>query len=115
MWVSAVIFGLTAWSIPGIMASFCGDILGPQNATTILGLITLFFSLGSIMGPASGGYIKEVSTSFAGAFYLAAFFALTGALLSFSMWKKTISPAISNPEKAADNSRTLLSPVDLLE
>lgn len=88
MWVSAVIFGLTAWSIPGIMASYCGDLLGPRNATTLLGLVTLIFSIGSIIGPSSGGFIKEISSSFASAFYLAAFFAVLGGMLSFMQQKK---------------------------
>ncbi|MFZ5649239.1 MAG: MFS transporter [Bacillota bacterium] len=82
LWVSAIIYGLTAWSIPGIVASYCGDLLGPKNAPAALGLVTLFFGIGQVLGPASAGYIKEISQSFKGAFLLAAVLALTGALLS---------------------------------
>ncbi len=87
IWSSAIIFGLTAWSIPGIMASYCGDLLGPKNAISSLGFVTLLFSIGSILGPISAGYIKEISSSFSGAFYLAAILALLGGMLSFAQIK----------------------------
>jgi MFS family permease len=87
IWSSAIIFGLTAWSIPGIMASYCGDLLGPKNATSSLGFVTLLFSVGSILGPISAGYIKDISGSFSGAFYLAAMLALLGGMLSFAQIK----------------------------
>ncbi len=89
IWLSAIIFGLTAWSVPGIMASYCGDLLGPKNATGTLGLITLFFSIGSVLGPSTAGYIKELSSSFAAAFYLAAGLALMGSIFSFSQYKNS--------------------------
>ena len=91
MWLSAIIFGLTAWSIPGIMASYCGDLLGPKNATSSLGFVTLLFSIGSIFGPISAGYIKEISSSFSGAFLLAAILALLGCMLSFAQIKNSLS------------------------
>jgi MFS family permease len=84
VWISAVIYGLTAWSIPGIVASFCGDLVGPKNAPSTLGLVTLFFGIGQVLGPTCAGYIKELSQSFSGSFYLAALLALLGAVLSVS-------------------------------
>ena len=44
--LSAVLFGITAWSIPAIMAATCGDLLGPRLAPAGLGFITLFFGIG---------------------------------------------------------------------
>jgi len=85
LWLSAVIYGLTAWSIPGIVASYCGDLVGPRNAPATLGLVTLFFGVGQVLGPTCAGYIKELSHSFGGAFYLAALLALAGAVLS--LWR----------------------------
>jgi len=84
VWISAVIYGLTAWSIPGLMASYCGDLVGPKNAPAALGLVTFFFGIGQVLGPAIAGYIKEFSRSFGGAFYLAAMLAMTGAALSIA-------------------------------
>lgn len=81
VWFSAVIYGLTAWSIPGIVASYCGDLVGPKNAPATLGLVTFFLGIGQVLAPACAGYIKELSYSFNGAFYLAALVALIGAVL----------------------------------
>ncbi|MCL6611398.1 MAG: YbfB/YjiJ family MFS transporter [Peptococcaceae bacterium] len=94
VWISAVIYGLTAWSIPGLVASYCGDLVGPKNAPAALGLVTFFFGIGSVLGPACAGYIKELSRSFGGAFYLAALIALTGAFLSL-LRGRTHGPASS--------------------
>ena len=79
-WVSAVLFGLTAWSIPAIMAAACGDVLGARMAPAALGFITLFFGLGQAAGPSVAGAMADRSGSFAGAFLLAAGVALLGAV-----------------------------------
>src|SRR4030042_5962230 len=55
--LSAVIFGLTAWSIPTIMAAAAGDYVGSKLAPAGLGFITLFFGIGQALGPAVGGYL----------------------------------------------------------
>ena len=55
-YLSALIFGLTAWSIPTIMAATAGDYVGPRLAPAGLGFITLFFGIGQALGPAVGGY-----------------------------------------------------------
>jgi sugar phosphate permease len=41
-YLSAIMFGLTAWSIPTIMAAAAGDFVGPRLAPAGLGFITLF-------------------------------------------------------------------------
>ena len=53
--LSAVLFGLSAWSIPAIMAATCGDVLGPRLAPAALGFITFFFGVGQPLGRASQG------------------------------------------------------------
>ncbi|MHB8156186.1 MAG: MFS transporter [Desulfocucumaceae bacterium] len=80
--VSAIMYGLTAWSIPGIVASYCGDLVGPKNAPATLGLVTIFMGVGQVLAPTCASYIKEISFSYSGAFYLAAFLAGAGAALS---------------------------------
>ncbi len=86
IWVSAILFGLTAWSIPGIVASFCGDLVGPKNAPAALGLVTFFFGFGQVLGPISAGYIKQLTLSFSGAFYLSALLACLGGVLA--LWTR---------------------------
>jgi MFS family permease len=78
--LSAVLFGLSAWSIPAIMAAACGDMLGPTLAPAALGFITLFFGIGQVVGPSVAGAVADAAQSFAPAFLIAAGAALLGAL-----------------------------------
>ena len=82
LWLPALMYGLTAWSIPGLAASCCGDLSDAKRAPAVLGMITFVFGLGQVLGPISAGFIRELTGSFAGAFILAAAMAVTGALFS---------------------------------
>ena len=89
-YLSAVLFGLTAWSIPTIMAAAAGDFVGPRLAPAGLGFITLFFGIGQAFGPALGGYLADVSGSFTLPFLIAGVISLVGMVLSFYLKKPTI-------------------------
>ena len=78
--LSAVLFGLAAWSIPGIMAATCGDLLGPRLAPAALGFITLFFGMGQAAGPFVAGAMADAANSFWPALWLCAGVALLGAV-----------------------------------
>jgi MFS family permease len=78
--ISAILFGLTAWSIPAIMAAACGDVLGPRLAPAALGFVTLFFGIGQAIGPFVAGRMADGSGSFSGAFLLAAAVAVLGGI-----------------------------------
>jgi sugar phosphate permease len=80
--VSALLFGITAWSIPAIMAAACGDQLGSKMAPAALGFITLFFGIGQALGPTIAGGIADVKGTFAPAFLLAMAVAWSGAIAS---------------------------------
>ncbi|HUL32218.1 MAG TPA: MFS transporter [Thermodesulfobacteriota bacterium] len=86
-YLSAIIFGLTAWSIPTIMAAAAGDYLGSKLAPAGLGFITLFFGVGQALGPAVGGYLADASRSFLIPFLLASGVSLGGMFLSFCLKK----------------------------
>ena len=77
---SAILFGLSAWSVPAIMAATCGDVLGSRMAPAALGFVTLFFGIGQALGPVVAGFMADVTGSFASAFLLAAGVASAGAL-----------------------------------
>ena len=77
--LSAILYGLTAWSIPAIMAATCGDVLGPRMAPAALGFITLFFGIGQAIAPSVAGAIADAVGSFVPALLLAAVVALVGA------------------------------------
>jgi sugar phosphate permease len=80
--LSAILFGLTAWSIPTIMAAAAGDFVGPNLAPAGLGFITVFFGIGQAIGPALGGYLRDVTQTFTVPFLVAAGMSLLGMLSS---------------------------------
>lgn len=84
-YVSAVLFGFTAWSIPTIMAATAGDYVGPRLAPAGLGFVTLFFGIGQALGPWIGGYLADVTRSFTGSFLLAVGVSLLGAVMSLGL------------------------------
>ena len=86
-YLSAVLFGFTAWSIPTIMAAAAGDFVGPRLAPAGLGFITLFFGIGQAMGPALGGYIADQTQSFTVPFLVAGGISLLGMVFSLFLKK----------------------------
>jgi MFS family permease len=88
--LSAILFGLSAWSIPAVMAATCGDLLGPRLAPAGLGFITLFFGIGQAVGPGVAGVIADASHSLSPALLLAAGVALLGAV--GSLFLRSTSP-----------------------
>ena len=83
--VSAILFGLTAWSIPAIVAAACGDVVGPRLAPAAVGFVTMLFSLGQASGPTVAGAIADASGSLSPAMVLAAGVALLGAIGSATL------------------------------
>lgn len=88
-YLSAGLFGLTAWSIPTIMAATAGDLVGPRLAPAGLGFITLFFGIGQSIGPALGGYLADVSHSFTLPFLVAGGISFVGMIFSLNLKKTT--------------------------
>lgn len=80
--LSVFLFGLSAWSIPAIVAATCGDILGPRLAPAGLGFVTLFFGIGQAAGPSVAGTVADASHSLGPAMLLASGVALSGAFAS---------------------------------
>jgi predicted MFS family arabinose efflux permease len=78
--ISAILFGLSAWSIPAIMAAASVDLLGARLAPAGLGFITLFFGIGQALGPYVAGTVADAAGSLLPAFLLAAGVAFLGAV-----------------------------------
>jgi MFS family permease len=93
-YVSVFLFGLTAWSIPTIMAAAAGDYVGPRLAAACLGFITLFFGIGQALGPYIAGYLKDHTGTFTSAFLLATCVSVAGMVGSLLL-KKTAAEASS--------------------
>jgi len=98
--LSAALFGISAWSIPAIMAAACGDILGPRMAPAALGFITLFFGIGQALGPSVAGHLADLSGSFAPSFLLAAAVAIFGAVGSYLL--RFVSAGLGFENASAD-------------
>lgn len=90
IYLSAVVFGLTAWSIPTIMAATAGDFVGPRLAPAGLGFITLFFGIGQALGPALGGYLADITNSFTVPFLVAGGISFMGMISSLFLKKPTL-------------------------
>lgn len=84
-YLSAILFGLSAWSIPTIMAATAGDYVGPRLAPAGLGFITLFFGIGQALGPWIGGYLADITKSFSGPFMLAFAVSIIGAIMAIRL------------------------------
>ncbi len=78
--ISALLFGVSAWSIPAIMAATCGDVFGPRMAPAALGFVTLLFGIGQAFGPGIAGAMADMTGSFSSAFLLASGAAFAGAV-----------------------------------
>lgn len=84
-YLSVLLFGLSAWSVPTIMAATAGDIVGPRLAPAGLGFVTLFFGIGQALGPGLGGYLSDTFRTFSIPFLLAAGVSLIGALMALGI------------------------------
>ena len=80
IYCSSVLFALTAWSIPALMAALAGDAFGSRLAPAALGLMTIVFGIGQAIGPYLAGMLADATRSFSLAFVIAGVIALvTGA------------------------------------
>ena len=67
---SVILYGISTFAIPTIMAAAVGDLLGLSRAAAGFSLITVFFAVGQTLGPASAGVLAETSGTFTTAFLL---------------------------------------------
>ncbi|BBB26306.1 MFS transporter [Amphritea japonica ATCC BAA-1530] len=82
LYLSMILFALTAFSIPAIIAAMVSDMLPPSEAGKVFGYVTFFFGVGQIGGPTMAGYLAELSGTFSSGYLLAALLTLTGIVLT---------------------------------
>jgi len=78
--VSALLYAVTAWSVPAVISAAGGDVSGPRLAPAALGFMTLFFGTGQAAGPFVAGRIAQATGSYTAAFVLAGAVAVLGAV-----------------------------------
>jgi len=96
-YVSSIVFGITAWSIPVIMAAAAGDYVGPRLAPAGLGFITLFFGIGQALGPSLGGYLADLTHSFTSPLLVACGISFAGAALSLGLKRVGEEGTLASP------------------
>ncbi|MDP2267559.1 MAG: YbfB/YjiJ family MFS transporter [Deltaproteobacteria bacterium] len=79
-YASALAFGISAWSIPCIVAAFAGDIVGARLAPAALGAVTVILSIGQALGPYVAGSLADAAGTFSSSFMLASLVAAGGAI-----------------------------------
>lgn len=84
LYASMVLFGLSVWAIPTIMAAAMADYFGVNKAAWALSVITFFFALGQVLGPASAGILADTYGGFAVAYWVSAL--LTGLGVIFAVF-----------------------------
>jgi MFS family permease len=72
LYLSVVLFGLSAWSMPAIVAAAAGDYLGPERAARGFAVLTLMFATGQVLGPAGAGFLADWTGGFAISYGIAA-------------------------------------------
>ena len=83
VWFSALLFGLSAWGVPTIMAILSSELFGATHTAKILSFVTIFFAIGQIVGPVGAGYLIDIFGDFSYTFLVSSSLAFIGFLLSF--------------------------------
>ena len=81
----AVLYGATSRANFAVMATLCGDLLGPRLAAAAFGINNLLAGVGLALGPTAAGYIADVTASFVPSFLVSAAVAALGALGSLAL------------------------------
>jgi MFS family permease len=80
--LSAVLCGLSAIAVPGIVGAGCGDQFGPLLASTSLGFVTIFLGIGQVLGPYLAGKMADAFGSLKYSYLMAAGVFFAGTLLA---------------------------------
>lgn len=89
--VSASLFGFTTWAVPSIMTTLSSELFGSSHTARILGLITLFFGVGQMIGPLGAGILTDFTGDFGVAFGFSSACLVFASLLSFYYAQKVNS------------------------
>jgi MFS family permease len=85
VYCSVVLWGVTAWATPALVAVLATDYVGARLVHPVMGLVNVVGALGQISGPIVAGYAIDHSGSVAAAPLIAASGALLGAVGAFTL------------------------------
>ncbi len=89
LYLSIALFGISAWSIPAIMAAAMADHLGARRGPYGLSVITLFFATGQVFGPATAGIISDMTGSFSLSYGMAAIMTMIAIIIAAFLRRPT--------------------------
>ncbi len=89
---SLAIYGISAFSVPTLMAAAASDLVGDRLAPAGLGFITLFFGIGQAFGPFVGGLLKDLYGTFVIPLWLSTAISVLAALFCFRLAIGTTRP-----------------------
>ncbi|MDD3344785.1 MAG: YbfB/YjiJ family MFS transporter [Sulfurospirillaceae bacterium] len=89
--ISASLFGFSTWAVPSIMATLSAELFGTGHTARILGLVTLFFGVGQMIGPLAAGVLTDATNDFGVAFGFSSLCLIFASTFSFYHAKKTRS------------------------
>jgi MFS family permease len=96
--ISALLSGLTAVAVPGIIGAGCGDKFGARLASTALGFVTLLMGIGQVLGPYIAGRLADALGTLEYSYLLCA-----GVFLSASLLALTLRDAMECIERPGGN------------
>lgn len=76
--LSVVLFGITAWGIPAVMAAAAGEVRGARDATTAFGHLTTVMGVGQAMGPSLAGALADATGAVDSGLWIAMLAAVAG-------------------------------------
>lgn len=83
MYVSAILFGVSVFSMPTIVAAATGDQLGAEAAAAAFAILTVMFAIGQVIGPAGAGFLADWAGSFNSSYATAAALNVLAVILCF--------------------------------
>lgn len=85
LYILIIIFGFAVGGYVPLIPAIIGDLFGPVNVGSVLGLCILGASIGASLGPVMAGYIFDVSGSYNIAFLIGSGLALTASIAAFML------------------------------
>lgn len=80
---SALLFGLSAWSIPPLITLLTSIHFGQHKTAQVFSMITIIFAMGQAIAPVLAGYMYDQSGSFNTVFFICMVLCISAALSAF--------------------------------
>lgn len=84
---SVVLYGVSVFAIPAIMAAAIGDYLGKARAAAAFSIVTVCFAIGQTLGPALAGATAEATGTFTSCYLASAALTTVALFLSAALPK----------------------------